>query len=174
MWYCRHILNLNIIKYCNIPTNKCSVQNKKNNHKSKYSLALEIRSIGSQCVRDNTWIARAFSAVCSVCWFSYRDKSFQSIDSLLWSSWSYLFYALNSKALMQPVSNASELALKWVEDVWLFIKSEREKRGVSAQTSAFGYVRIHVYHVATGGPAFTLVLIKNVAACIKMLKEYLP
>lgn len=87
MCYCRHIRNLNILKYCNIPT----------------KIALEIRSIGSRCVRDNTWIARAFSVVCSVCWFSYRDKSFQSIDSLLWSSWSYFIYELNSKALMQPV-----------------------------------------------------------------------
>lgn len=93
---------------------------------------LEIRSVRSQFVRDNTWVARAYCVVCSVCWFSYRDKSFQSTNSLVWFLWSYSINAPNSKARMQPVPNASELDFQAGIDgrrvnIYLFINLERER-----------------------------------------------
>lgn len=131
---------------------------------------METRSIGSRCVRDNTWIARAFSVVCSVCWVSYRDKSFQSIDSLLWSSWSYFIYELNSEALVQPVSNASELAFKWVEDVWLFIKREREREKGGLVRKQAPWVFMNTLLSCSYWRSCIYTVLIKIAACIKNVK----
>jgi len=84
---------------------------------------LEIRSIISQFVRANTWVARAYCVVCSVCWFSIMTNRFSQQIAYSGSYGVTLFtHPTVKRVCSQFLKQASLLSIhQWMEDVWIFI-----------------------------------------------------